>query len=435
MSKRYLPFGLILLLFLVACSSSIEFDLVPTATFGKSEKSDQDTPPPSAPKVPTDEDDNPTLAPEPVENLASGANAHECDDPFEGENVRFSTQYWTTNFCLHSIPYAEIFSGGPPPDGIPPIDSPKFESIASADNWLDDREPVIIFQESGDVRAYPLQILMWHEIVNDTVGSRPVVVTFCPLCNTALVFERPTLAGELLTFGTSGNLRNSDLVMYDRQTESWWQQFSGEAIVGDLIGTQLTFLPAAIISWADFKIQNPDGQVLSVDTGFNRSYGSNPYVGYDDINQSPFLYAGELDDRLLPMERVLGVLLPDGNGSAYTFARLSEEQVINDTLGETPIVVFWKAGTASALDSSSIASGNDIGSTGVFLSTLDGQTLTFISNGDGIFQDEQTGSSWIHSGLAVDGSLQGSRLDALPHHDTFWFAWAAFVPDGKLSAE
>jgi hypothetical protein len=384
--------------------------------------------------VPIATDSEAAASVQPTEIELPEAASHECADPFAGESVRFPTQYWSTNFCLHSVPYAEIFSGGPPPDGIPPIDSPKFESVASADNWLEDREPVITFQEGDDVRAYPLQIMTWHEIVNDSVDGRPVVVTFCPLCNTALVFERPALDGELLTFGTSGNLRNSDLVMYDRQTESWWQQFSGEAIVGDLTGTQLTFLPAAIISWADFKSQNPDGLVLSTDTGFNRNYGSNPYVGYDNVDQFPFLFSGTPDERLRPMERVLGVLFPDGAGVAYTFERLSEEQVINDTLGDTPIVAFWKAGTASALDSSVIASGNDIGATGVFSSVVEGQTLTFASNGDGTFQDEQTQSTWNLTGLAVAGSLEGTQLTALPHHDTFWFAWAAFVPEGDLGS-
>ena len=336
---------------------------------------------------------------------------------------------------MHSVPYSEIFSGGPPPDGIPPIDSPKFESVSSADNWLGEREPVIFFQIDEDVRAYPLQIMTWHEIVNDTVDGQPVVVTFCPLCNTALVFERPVIDGELLTFGTSGNLRNSDLVMYDRQTESWWQQFSGEAIVGDLTGTQLTFLPASIISWLDFKTQFPEGLVLSLDTGFSRNYGSNPYIGYDDVNQSPFLFTGELDDRLRPMVRVLGILLPDDSAVAFTFDRLAEVQVINDTLGDTHFVAFWKAGTTSALDTSAIASGRDVGSTGVFLSNINGETLTFVSNNDGTFSDEQTNSIWNLSGLAVRGTLEGTQLTPLPHHDTFWFAWAAFVPADTLNTE
>jgi hypothetical protein len=377
----------------------------------------------------------PTVAPLLAGDDQPEAIFPECDDPFTGENVRFSLQDWETNFCLHSVPYSEIFSGGPPRDGIPPIDAPKFESVESADNWLGAREPVILFQISEDIRAYPLQILTWHEIVNDAVGGIPVVITFCPLCNTALVFERPVLAGEVLTFGTSGNLRNSDLVMYDRQTESWWQQFSGEAIVGDLTGTQLTFLPASIISWADFKSQFPGGQVLSTDTGFRRNYGANPYVGYDDVNQSPFLFTGELDDRLRPMERVLGILLPDDSAAAYTFERLNNEQVINDTLGETPIVAFWKSGTTSALDTATIASGKDVGSTGVFLRTIRGETLTFVSNQDGTFKDEQTNSVWNLSGRAVEGRLKGAQLTALAHHDTFWFAWAAFVPADTLNPE
>jgi len=450
MSTKYLLISLVLLVFAAACSPTTAAEVDPIEIQAKIPESEKQVPtetqteiPEPKVEVPTKspteppvvEDAEPKVAVQPTETDLPEAAPYDCDDPFAGEDARFPTNYWSTNFCLHSVPFSEIFSGGPPPDGIPPIDNPKFESVIAADTWLEDREPVIFFQEGDDTRAYPLQILTWHEIVNDTVGGRSVVVTFCPLCNTALVFERPTIDGDLLTFGTSGNLRNSDLIMYDRQTESWWQQFSGEAIVGDLTGTQLTFLPASIISWGDFKGQNPDGQVLSLDTGFDRRYGSNPYVGYDNVGQSPFLYSGPLDDRLRPMERVLGVLLTDGAGVAYTFERLGEEQVINDTLGETPIAAFWKAGTASALDTSSISSGIDIGSTGVFLRTYEGQTMTFVSNGDGIFQDEQTGSTWNLTGLAEAGPLQGAQLTALPHHDTFWFAWAAFMPSDTLNIE
>jgi len=350
-----------------------------------------------------------------------------CEDPFGGEQPTFPTSYWEeTNFCKHSVDYSSIQSGGPPPDGIPPIDDPSFVEISSADEWLEDREPVISFEVGDDARAYPLQILTWHEIVNDEVGGEPVVVTFCPLCNTALVFERPTVDGETLTFGTSGNLRNSDLVMYDRQTESWWQQFSGEAIVGDLTGQQLKFLPTAIISWEDFKDNHPDGMVLSKDTGYNRRYGSNPYVGYDNIDSSPFLFRGDTDDRLKPMARVLGVVDDQGEGKSYSYQLLSQEKVIQDTFNDTPIVVFWKEGTASALDSSSIPEGEDVGATGVFESVVDGQILTFEANDDGTFTDQETGSTWTITGQAVEGPMEGEQLTSVPHHDTFWFAWAAF---------
>ncbi len=371
------------------------------------------------------------------ENTPSGEAIHNqntCEDPFvDGPTPAFRTEGWDTNFCLHSVPYDEIFSGGPPRDGIPPIDSPRFESVESADNCIGGVEPVIILEIDGDARAYPLQILIWHEIVNDEVGGKPVTVTFCPLCNTALVFARPEINGELLTFGTSGNLRFSDLVMWDRQTESWWQQFSGEAIVGDLTGTKLQFLPSAIISWEDFKTKYPEGQVLSIQTGFPRSYGRNPYPGYDNINSYPFAFVGDLDNELPSMARVLGILLDDGSGGAFSLDLLMEAQVLNETLGETPIAIFWKSGTSSAVDSSTIEGGRDVGTTAVFLAQLEDQTLTFSANDDGTFTDLETGSRWDILGESIDGSLAGSKLTLLPHHDTFWFAWAAFVPDSSLN--
>lgn len=356
-----------------------------------------------------------------------------CEDPFGSTTPAFPTEGWETNFCEHSVPYDEIFSGGPPRDGIPPLDNPRFESVSSADEWIEDLEPVILLEHQGEARAYPLQIMTWHEIVNDEINGDPVAVTFCPLCNTALIFRRPTIDGEILTFGTSGNLRNSDLVMWDRQTESWWQQFTGEAIVGDLTGTKLEPLPAAIISWADFKVSHPQGWVLSIDTGFVRSYGRNPYAGYDNINNLPFAFTGDLNDQLPPMTRVVGVLTEDGQGGAFVRDLIQENLVLNETLGEKPIAIFWKGGTASALDSGSIPDGRDVGTTAVFSRDIDSQTLTFEANGDGTFTDQETNSVWDILGAALEGPLEGSQLIPLPHHDTFWFAWAAFVPEASLT--
>jgi hypothetical protein len=206
-----------------------------------------------------------------------------------------STSGWKTDFSRHTVPYAEIISGGVPRDGIPPIDSPSFVSIEAANSWLADREPVIALEINGDARAYPLQIMTWHEIVNDSVGGIPVAVTFCPLCNSAIAFNRRI--GEIVyDFGVSGKLRNSDLIMWDRQTESWWQQFTGEAIVGSLAGIRLDMLPAVIISWGDFRSAYPEGQVLSRETGFSRPYGRNPYAGYDDVDNSRFCFVATLTD-------------------------------------------------------------------------------------------------------------------------------------------
>ena len=186
-------------------------------------------------------------------------------------NAGISRRGWETDFSRHTVPYGEILSGGPPRDGIPPLDDPKFTTAKDASAWLGDQEPVIAFELNDDARAYPLQILTWHEIVNDLVGGVPVSATFCPLCNAAIVFDR-RLDGTVYDFGTSGNLRNSDLIMWDRQTESWWQQFTGQGIVGELAGKKLTMLTASIISFSDFRAASPDGKVLSRDTGFSRPY-------------------------------------------------------------------------------------------------------------------------------------------------------------------
>ena len=184
-----------------------------------------------------------------------------------------------TDFSRHSVDYSEIMSGGPPKDGIPPVDDPKFVHVSEA-KGLGEREPVIGLVINGDARAYPLRILVWHEIVNDTVGGVPVAVTYCPLCNTALVFDR-RLEGRVLDFGTTGKLLKSNLVMYDRQTESWWQQFLGEAIVGELTGARLAMLASRIESLANFRKRAPEGRLLVPNDPRMRRYGFNPYVGYD----------------------------------------------------------------------------------------------------------------------------------------------------------
>ena len=155
---------------------------------------------------------------------------------------------WATDFDKHTVPLREIVSGGIPKDGIPAIDSPRFVSVSEADRWLEDREAVAVVEVGGQTKAYPLQILIHHEIVNDVIGGQPISVTYCPLCNTALAFER-RFDGRLLDFGTTGRLRHSDLVMYDRQTETWWQQATGEGIVGEYAGLQLTFVSAWVFSW------------------------------------------------------------------------------------------------------------------------------------------------------------------------------------------
>ena len=357
-----------------------------------------------------------------------GASEVKSDPNFQDEldDSSISTRGWKTDFSKHTVPFFEILSGGPPRDGIPPIDNPTFVQIGEANGWIDDKEPVISLEIDGVTKAYPLQILTWHEIVNDEISGVPVAVTFCPLCNSAIAFDR-RLEGVVYDFGTSGSLRFSDLIMWDRQTESWWQQLTGEAIIGELAGRKLTFLPAPIISWSDFKAAHPDSQVLSKETGHVRAYGQNPYAGYDRADRPPFLYDGIPDGRLLPKERVLALSI-NGADIAFPFLVLEQERAVNHTVGGRDVAIFFKTGTASALDSSSIAQSRDVGATGVFDPNLNGQMLTFRADGNKIL-DQQTGSEWNILGQAVDGTLAGSALEPIVHANHFWFAWAAFKFD------
>jgi hypothetical protein len=334
---------------------------------------------------------------------------------------------WETDFCQYKEGvFSEIISGGVPRDGIPPIDNPSFESIEEGREWLQPQSPVVAFELEGIARAYPLAILTRHEIVNDIFGDVPVAITFCPLCNSAIVFERQ-FDGQTLRFGVSGLLRNSDLIMWDDQTQSWWQQFTGEGIVGTYTGAQLEILPSQVVSFSAFAEQYPDGEVLARS---GRNYGSNPYVGYDSSSQ-PFLFRGQLDDRLPPTERVLAGLLA-GQPIAYPFPLLADLGVINDTVGERAVVAIWQPGATSALDQSDIDSSRDVGMAALYNRVLDGQLLTFQLASDGQITDDQTGSSWNIFGTAIDGELIGKQLKqelAFPH---FWFAWVAFRPETRL---
>ncbi len=337
---------------------------------------------------------------------------------------------FTTDFSRHTVPYDEILSGGPPKDGIPAIDAPQFVSVAEADAWLEPQEPVVLVEIGDDARAYPIQVLMWHEIANDTVGGVPVTVTFCPLCNTAIVFDR-RVGERVLDFGTTGRLRYSNLIMYDRQSESWWQQASGEAIVGELTGAQLRFLPAAIIAWEEFLTVYPDGQVLSRETGISRDYGRNPYAGYDDVSRPPFLYDGPATPDALPATaRVLTVDL-GGEAVAYPYEALAATGAVNDTVGGQPLVVLWQAGTASALDAASVAGGRDVGAAAAYSRVIDGRALTFARDGERL-TDTETGSTWDVLGRAVDGPLAGAQLQPVVAVNHFWFSWAAFKPETRI---
>jgi len=340
-------------------------------------------------------------------------------------SLKFNTLSWDTNWDKHSVDYKELISGGPPKDGIPPIDNPKFETIKQASSWIKNNEPLIFVNINNKTKAYPLSVLIWHEIVNDELADKKISVTFCPLCNASIVFDR-SLDGKTYDFGTSGLLRHSDLVMYDRQTQSLWQQFTGKAIVGDLLDKELIQITSFIVSFKNIKENYPNTLILSKDTGHKRDYGRNPYRGYDDINSSPFLLQTKADKRLAAMRRVATITLKNSD-KAYSYKILRAKKVINDEFQNKKLVLFYNDNISSALDQTYISNSKNIGSVLVFDRVINNKLYEFYYKNK-FFYDKQTNSKWDIFGNAIDGKLKGKKLKPIIHGSHFWFAWAVFKP-------
>ena len=387
------------------------------------------------------------------------------------------------DFSTYNIPLEEVIPGGPPPNGIPaighegdwlnwtsPTPQPKFISQKEASLWLGEQEPVISIKLNGEAKAYPLQILTYHEIVNDSIGDIPVAITFCPLCNSAIAFDRRILLTEEhttllrrnndqvifsdpddaliksyafqnshlpefvttleVTFGTSGHLYNSNLLMFDSKSSTLWSQLMGRGNVGILTDARLLKYPAQIVSFGEFQSSYPNALVLSRVTGFNRPYGNNPYPGYDHISSPAFLFRGPTDKRLLAKERVVSIGLKK-DSVAFPWKLLQEVHVVNHYVADTKVTVFWQNGTTSALDTTKIVTGRPIGAVGVYNRNVNGRVLTFVWDGKN-FRDVETNSKWSLTGQAIDGTFQGTQLESIIHDNTLWFAWAAFKPETRI---
>ncbi len=233
------------------------------------------------------------------------------------------------NLDRASIPVADIHAGGPPRDGIPSIDRPKFMPAAKA-RFMRDDDLVVSFTHAGETRAYPLRILVWHEIVNDRIGDRAINVSYCPLCGSAMVFDR-TIEGRTLEFGVSGLLYQSDVLMYDRQTESLWSQLEMAAVSGPQVGRKLALLPAQHLTWRAWRKSNPGGLVLSTDTGFDRDYGRTPYTDYE---QSPrLMFPANSHRKDLPTKAWVAGVVINGTPRAYPHDRLPDGKEVEDAVG------------------------------------------------------------------------------------------------------
>lgn len=312
-----------------------------------------------------------------------------------------------------------IVSGGPPKDGIPPIDNPKYISIADSSDFLNDQNVVFVFEQTNPPKIFPQKILVWHEIVNDKVDGKNISISYCPLTGSAIGFNGK-VEGSSTTFGTSGKLLNSNLVMYDRKTESYWPQILGQAVKGKSVGEKLEMLPVIWTTWELAKERYPNALVLSKDTGYIRQYGRDPYGSYAD--QKSYYYSGgpifpviHENKRLPPKEVVIGII-DEESQLAITKKFVKENAVINEKVGETPIVAIYD---------------KDLDAVRVYKSINKSEALSFYLN-NGYIYDKETNSKWNTQGKAIEGKLKGASLEWVPSFDVMWFAWAAFYPDTKL---
>ncbi len=310
----------------------------------------------------------------------------------------------------HVVPPDQIVSGGPPPDGIPSIDNPKFIAANRA-TFPSDSDVVIGIYYHGEAKAYPLPIMVWHEIVNDVVGGQPIAITYCPLCYSTVAYLR-IINGQSVTFGTSGKLYNNNLVMYDRLTKSLWSQIWGEAILGNLTGYRLQRVPIDVMSWGEWKSLYPNTVVLSTDTGYSRPYGTDPYGSYY-TDPSLIFPLSHSDSRLSVKERVLGVTISNAS-KAYLLNDL-KPGVIQDLLGGDSLVLFVQTtGTAR-----------------IFNPSVDGRVLHFFYS-SGTFTDQETRSTWSYDGVSLSGAMQGKALTRYSPETAFWFSWAAYYPNTEI---
>lgn len=346
---------------------------------------------------------------------------------FSAEENEMRKIWPQTNFDKRSVSLGEIVFQALPRDGIPAIHEAKFER-AKMISWLNPREPVIVLEYQNQHKAYPLQIMIHHEVVNDTIADLPVVVTFCPLCNTAIIFKR-TIKDKLLSFGVSGSLHKSDLIMYDLQTYSWWQQFSGKGIVGDYTGETLEYLPSKVVAFEDYLGKFPNGLVLSRETGFNKLYGENPFTGYDSIDKSPFDFDYN-DSRLRPMERVLAIEY-QGKSKVYPLSILNQWPLLKDTVADKPVIIFNKKGMLSVLDKEWIDESEKLPAVVAYERYLNGEILEFKVQ-DNIIIDTNTGSYWDLFGFAYSGPLKGAQLRQADRGVHFAFAWLVFKPQSDI---
>ncbi|NOR87094.1 MAG: DUF3179 domain-containing protein [Bacteroidales bacterium] len=351
------------------------------------------------------------------------------------KNPRKISQKWGTDTTKQIIALTE-FTALLSRNQIKPLNAPRYINTEQAKDSLFGGQPVIAIELNGYPLAFPINMLSYHEIVNDSIAGIPFTVAYCPLCNTAYIFDSRINHNNkeyTLKFGTSGMLRMSNLVMWDEQTETWWQHIDGEGLVGEMAGEKLKILPAKIISLNNYMEFYPQGKVMFPieDTTYKTHYEINNYVHYDSIgSEKPFLFFNQVDPRLPAMEYIISIE-SDQIIKSFPLSTLQTEKVINNQVGSKDIVLFYHADMISNLDTKDISKGKQIGSGTVYSTIIENEKLHFEAI-NGRFKDTKTNSVWNFAGECVEGPYKGKKLTPIAYGLDFAFAWLAFHPESII---
>ena len=341
-----------------------------------------------------------------------GCSDVSTEGPVGGDNVAPSSDWL--------IPQDEVFGGGPGRDGIPPIEEPKYAASVS-ESYLLDNDLIIAVKVGNEIKAFPHPIMDWHEIVNDDIGGRKVSVTYCPLTGSAIVWNRTLQDGSVTTFGGSGLLYNTNLILYDRKTSSNWSQFLLKCVNGQLKGQEISTTPVFETKYSTWKLMYPDSKMLTRNTGFNRPYGTFPYRDYRTNNNYLLFPINNTDNRLPQKDRILGVLF-DGGSKVYRINTFGADiKVISDIVGGTPIVVVGTTPKNFAV---------------AYQSTLDDGTklqFTALQNMLPLIMKDNEGNKWDVFGFAIEGPRKGTRLKSTKSFIAYWFAWATFYQNAIIN--
>ncbi len=353
------------------------------------------------------------------------------------KNPKNLPYHWITDTTKHTVDLSDL-TLAVVKDALPTLDFPNFINKSDKKFNFYEYEPVIAICYNGEAKAYPLSLLTMYELSNDSVGLEQVMITYCPMCNAAMVFNRKIQKDDknyLLQFGISGLLMHNDMIMYDKQTNTWWEQLMGEAIVGELAGAELKMMRALIISVKDYFDRYPNGKILSPEgiSIIDKKSGHHLFhhLNHDNNNMDTTYFLPEkVDPRLPPLERVLDIHVAD-HIMIYPFSIIAKKEVINEIFDKMPFVIFYHKDMVSVLDEDDFAKSKKIGSATAFRSDLDGVNYTFHKKGN-YFIDNQTGSVWDITGYCREGTLKDKQLMFLPHSNHFAFAYLAFFPEAEI---